>query len=122
MSFGPWKRAWVRPKTGEAEDLLRAGHLPLLTDLEVYEVTPEVFEAYFPLFNDLERVCGVGGADHELEEVEPERLENVLPLLKTYHRRTPDGTLDARLDDLLDRTWGLCFRAHKEGRSVFLVL
>lgn len=116
------RRAVVRPLGESAAGRLRLEELPPADQVEVYRIPEVAFEKHFALFNDLHRVCGVAGDDFTVEEIEPERLENVLKMLKTYPRRDSAGKLDTGLDDLLDRLWGLCWRANQAGMPVFAVL
>lgn len=123
MSLEKYRRGLVRPLAERVVEQVRRGDEPDPADVEHYAISDHDFEKYFQLFNDLERTCGVGGDDYTVDEVEPdERLARVLVALKTYNRRDPSGKLDARLDDLLDRLWGLCWRAKQSELPVFFVL
>lgn len=122
MSLAQLRRALVRPVDEVAADLLRRDELPAPEKMEIYRISPELFERHFQLFNDLHRICGVAGDDFTIEEIEPERLGNVLKMLKTYPRRDTSGRLDVQLDELLDRLWGMAWRANEAKLPVFAVL
>ena len=117
MTLQRYRRGLIRPLTEVAEEVLREGALPHPEDVEVYRLPEGFFERHFALFNDLNRICGVAADDFTVEEVEPERLGRVITLLRTYPHRG-----DRELEDVLERMWGLCWRAKEAGRSVFLVL
>lgn len=117
MRLGSVRRALVRPKSSAAVQLLRRGDLPAEEDLEVYRIPPDTYETYFHVFNDLDRTCGIAGDDFETEEVEDDRMPCLLKTLKTYSRSN-----DKVLDEMIDRMWGLCYRADKEKMPVFFVL
>lgn len=117
MSLQKYRRALIRPLDELTEDVVREGDVPEPGDLEVCRIPDELYERHFALFNDLDRVCGVGGDDHTVEEVEVDRLDRLIGVLRTYPCRD-----DPALADLLDRMWGLCDRARRAGRSVFFVL
>jgi hypothetical protein len=122
MSPGEYRRALVRAKDDAAADEIRADVWPGDDRVEIYRISDEVYEKYFQLFNDLERLCGVGGDDFTTEEIEADRLENVSKTAKTYPRRDTHGKLDVTLDELLDRLWGMCERTRTKGGGVFLIL
>jgi hypothetical protein len=111
------RRALVRPTSPAALEALRRGELPEGREMEVYRISEELYETYFQVFNDLERVCGIAGDDFEVEEVEEDRLPCLCRTLKTYSR-----SKDVVLDEFIDRMWGLCFRAEQAGVAVFFVL
>lgn len=112
-----YRRGWLRPKNEVTLEQLRRGEAPELDDVEFYGIDEDLYERHFQLFNDLHRVCGVGGDDFTADEIEPERLPCVIRTLKTY----PCAN-DRELEEMLDRMWGLCYRAEKAGVSAFLVL
>lgn len=117
MNLIAYRRGWLRPKNEVALEQLRRGDAPEVADVEFYGIDENAYERHFQVFNDLHRICGVGGDDFTADEVEPERLPCVIKTLKTYPHAG-----DRELEDMLDRMWGLCYRAEREGMSVFLVL
>lgn len=117
MSLQRYRRGLLRALNEVAEEMVREGDLPGPEEVEWYRLPEGFFERHFALFNDLDRVCGVGADDHTVEEVEPERLERVILTLRGYVCRE-----DRELEEVLDRMWGLCWRAKQAGRSVFFVL
>lgn len=117
-----YRRALVRAVDDSAADQIRADEWPGDERVELFRISDDVYSTYFQLFNDLDRLCGVGGDDFSVEEIEPDRLGCVSKVAKTYPRRDASGQLDATLDDLLDRLWSMCERTRSQGGGVFLIL
>ena len=99
MRLESLRRALVRPTTHAAMLALRHGDLPAEKEAEIYRITPELYDTYFHVFNDLERTCrrmdaAVGGGLH----VAPHDVHV-----------TQEGIRDRETGDVMD------LRGHPEG-------
>ncbi len=110
-----FRRAWIGPKSLAAFEQILDGEIPEPDELFVLLIPEDRYESQiFPLLNDMERVCGVAGADFAVEEIEQARLGNVIEFLKSYPT-VSGGNVDPWLADWLDRAWGMCWVALQGG-------
>ncbi len=117
--IGVYRRAVVRPLSEAALSALRDDRAAEPGQVEVLKIADDLFARHFEVFNDLDRLCGIGGDDHCCEEVEPERLENMVEMLKAYPK---PGPRDRKLEGFVDHLRGMGYQAIKAGMPVFFVL